>query len=390
MILTRKQEEGLKIAIQRFKAGEKYTVISGYAGTGKSTLVRFIVEALGVDEEDICYATFTGKAAQVLLSKGNKNVSTLHKLLFKSRPKPDGTFIRVPVDSVPYIIVIVDEVSMAPKSLMKLLFSFPVHVICLGDSFQLPPVSKDDDNHLLDNPHIFLDEIMRQAKESEIIRLSMDIREQKPICYHRGKEVMVLNKNTEFQSNMLDWADQVLVGTNATRIGINNHMREKMNRGSTPEDGDKVICLRNYWETFSEDEDPLVNGTIGFLKDSFNSFVQLPKYLGGQRLGTTQGNFVTDFNSEFKNLNMDTKMILTGEKCVDSKTAYRIYQNKKLTGILPLEFTYGYAITVHKAQGSQFDKVLVLEEKFPYDKEEHARWLYTACTRASSRLVLIR
>ena len=390
MILTRKQEEGLKIAIQRFKAGEKYTVISGYAGTGKSTLVRFIVEALGVDEEDICYATFTGKAAQVLLSKGNKNVSTLHKLLFKSRPRPDGTFIRVPVEFIPYDIIIVDEVSMAPKSLMKLLFSFPVHVICLGDSFQLPPVSKDDDNHLLDNPHIFLDEIMRQAKESEIIRLSMDIREQKPICYQRGKEVMVLNKNTEFQSNMLDWADQVLVGTNATRIGINNHMREKMNRGNTPEDGDKIICLRNYWETFSEDDDPLVNGTIGFLKDSFNSFIQLPKYLGGQRLGTTHGNFVTDFNSEFKNLSMDTKMILTGEKCVDSKTAYRVYQNKKLTGILPLEFTYGYAITVHKAQGSQFDKVLVLEEKFPYDKEEHARWLYTAVTRASEKLVLVR
>lgn len=390
MILTKKQEEGLKIAVARFRAREKYTVISGYAGTGKSTLVRFIVDALGVDEKDICYATFTGKAAQVLLSKGNKNVSTLHKLLFKSRPKPDGTFIRVPVDSVPYTIVIVDEVSMAPKSLMKLLFSFPVHVICLGDSFQLPPVSKDDDNHLLDKPHIFLDEIMRQAAESEIIRLSMEIREQRPIRYQKGNEIMILNKNTEFNPNMLDWADQILVGTNATRIGINNHMRIRKNRGEKPEDGDKVICLRNYWDNFSEDGEPLVNGTIGFLNNSFESFIQLPYYIGGQRIATTHGNFITDFDSEFKNLSMDTKMILTGEKCVDTKTAYRIYQNKKLQGVLPLEFTYGYAITVHKAQGSQFDRVLVVEEKFPYDKEEHARWLYTACTRASSRLVLIR
>ena len=64
--------------------------------------------------------------------------------------------------------------------------------------------------------------------------------------------------------------------------------------------------------------------------------------------------------------------------------------NKKTAGLVPMEFTYGYAITTHKSQGSEWDKVLVIEEKFPYDKEEHARWLYTAVTRASSRLVLIR
>jgi exodeoxyribonuclease-5 len=63
MILTAKQEEGLKIAVARHRAGEKYTVIAGYAGTGKSTLVRFIIEALDVESRKVCYATFTGKAA---------------------------------------------------------------------------------------------------------------------------------------------------------------------------------------------------------------------------------------------------------------------------------------------------------------------------------------
>ena len=78
MELTNKQMEGLKIALKRYQDHEKCTVISGYAGSGKSTLVKFIVSALPVTEDEVCYATFTGKAAQVLLKKGNKNVSTLY------------------------------------------------------------------------------------------------------------------------------------------------------------------------------------------------------------------------------------------------------------------------------------------------------------------------
>ena len=98
MILTNKQEEALKIAIEKFRNRDRFVVISGYAGSGKTTLVKFIISALeqyGIDpEEDVCFATFTGKAAQVLLKKGNRNVSTLHKLLYESIPKPDGTFFR--------------------------------------------------------------------------------------------------------------------------------------------------------------------------------------------------------------------------------------------------------------------------------------------------------
>ena len=135
MILTQKQELGLRIAVDRYNHNQKYTVIAGYAGAGKSTLVRFIIEALHVSEEEVCFATFTGKAAQVLLKKGNMNVSTLHKLLYKSFPKPDGTFVRIPVEEIPYKVVVVDEVSMAPKSLMDLLFTYDVHIICLGDPF---------------------------------------------------------------------------------------------------------------------------------------------------------------------------------------------------------------------------------------------------------------
>lgn len=396
MELNEKQKNGLTLALQRYKNKEKYTVIAGYAGAGKSTLVRFIIEELktyGVKETDVCFACFTGKAAQVLLKKGNKNVITLHKLLYKSIPKESGGFVRIPNPSIPYKIVVVDEVSMAPKTLMDLLFKHNVYVICLGDPFQLPPVDKKEDNHLLDAPHIFLDEIMRQAQESEIIQLSMAIRENRPIEAFQGKEVQILNKE-ELNTGMLTWADQILVATNATRVSINTQMRKLLNFGEQPQDGDKIICLRNYWDCFSDNEEPLVNGTIGILKDSFLTKRYLPSIVkstdGLSHIDLIMGDFISDSGMYFHSLEMDKKMIDTGEFSLDWKTVYQLNRNPKTRDIPPLEFTYGYAITCHKAQGSEWDKVLVIEEKFPFDKIEHARWLYTAVTRSSEKLVLVR
>lgn len=393
MILTNKQEEALKIAIEKFKNKDRFVVISGYAGSGKTTLVKFIISALeqfNIDpEEDVCFATFTGKAAQVLLKKGNKNVSTLHKLLYESIPKPDGTFFRKKKEFIGYKIIVVDEVSMAPKELMDLLFSHSVFVICLGDPFQLPPVDKDSDNHLLDNPDIFLDEIMRQAKESEIIRLSMDIREQKSLTNYSGSDIMVLSK-TELNTGMLQWADQILVGTNATRVSINNKMRELLGREGLPEDGDKVICLRNYWDDIADNEDPLVNGTIGYLKNCFETYYKYPRYICDKTVQLVNADFVSDSDADFGPLDMDKQMILTGEPSLTWKESYKIGKNPRTKDMLPYQFTYGYAITTHKSQGSSWPKVLVIEERFPFDKIEHARWLYTAVTRSEEKLVLVR
>jgi exodeoxyribonuclease-5 len=393
MELTQKQQEGLDLAIERFKSGERYTIISGYAGTGKSTLVKFIVAGLpGINpEEDVVYTSFTGKATQVLSKKGNRNTSTLHKLLFESFPRPDGTFIRRPVTHIPYKVVVVDEISMAPKSLISRLMDYHVYVIGLGDPFQLPPVEKDEDNHLLDNPHVFLDEIMRQAAESEIIQLTMKIRNGEPIPYMKGKEVQVIKKE-ELNTGMLFWADQVLVATNAMRTKINDEMRQILGRGDKPEDGDKVICCRNYWDIEAPGGFSLINGTIGTINNSFTTFHQIPAYMFADRkpkkIDVLMAEFVGDCNESYGVLGMDNKLILEGVKALDWKSEYRLgksrYQN-----IIPLEFTYAYAITAHKSQGSEWNKVLVIEEKFPFDKEEHARWLYTACTRASEKLVLV-
>ena len=389
MILTQKQQQGLEIAVTRYKNHEKYTCISGYAGSGKSTLVKFIIEALQVDPKRVCYASFTGKAAQVLLKKGNKNALTLHKLLYEHYPRPDGGYYRVPRITIDYDVVVVDEVSMAPKELMDLLFTHHAYVICLGDPGQLPPINKNDDNGLLAHPHIFLDEIMRQAQESEIIRLSMDIRAGKSIPFYNGNEVKVLKKS-DLNEGMLLWADQILVATNAQRIAINSQMRQLLGRGDRLEEGDKVICLKNYWDEIADNGDALVNGTIGTIHNCFKTYVQIPFYLGGQRFDITNAVFKSDSDADFGPLNMDQKMILTGQKCCDGPTAYRLSRNKMTRNAVPLEFTYGYAVTSHKFQGSETEKVLVLEENFPFSAEEHRRWLYTSVTRASEKLVLVK
>lgn len=309
--------------------------------------------------------------------------------MYRSMPRQDGSWFRVPVESIPYKIIVIDEVSMVPDSMLQQLFKYNRYVIALGDPFQLPPVSQDDVNTLLDKPHVFLNEIMRQAQESEIIRISMDIREGKDISLFDGNEVKIYD-NKSLSEGMLLWADQILVGTNQTRINLNNTMRRLLGRDGGPADGDKVICLKNEWEIMANNGDPLVNGTIGTIENSYSSFVTFPKNLCQQKFDITRCNFVSDSGARFEDLALDKKMIMTGEKCCDFKTAWRINKNRAHSSKMPLEFTYGYAITCHKAQGSQWEKVLVVEEKFPFDKTEHARWLYTAVTRAEEKAVIIK
>ena len=237
------------------------------AGSGKSTLVKFIISALNVDPENVCYVAFTGKAATVLQQKGCPNARTAHKLLYQARPTSEGKYIFTPRDELDgfYKIIIVDEVSMLPKSMWELLLSHGVYVIALGDPGQLPPVNPEDDNHILDKPHVFLDEIMRQAQESEIIRLSMHVRQGLPISDFEaaGAQVQIF-KRSQIVSGMYEWADQILCATNATRTTINNFVRQQRGYQSTPQIGDKIISLRNHWDDFSLSGNwALTNGAIG-------------------------------------------------------------------------------------------------------------------------------
>ena len=391
MILTNKQEEGLKIAIERYKHNEKYTCIAGYAGTGKSTLVQFIIMALGLHPDQVAYIAYTGKASLVLQSKGCPNAQTAHRLLYQSYPRHDGTFYHKPRRPLPpYKLIIIDEVSMLPSEMWELLLSHNIHVIALGDPGQLPPIGTP--NGVLDKPHIFLDEIMRQAQESEIIRLTMDIRAGKPLQSFKGNEIQVLEPG-ELVGGMYTWADQVIVATNATRMRVNQQMRKMIHDVDNPEPivGDKVICLKNYWDVVNEVGDCLVNGSIGYIKgfqidDKYSNW--LTKHLTVDFLTENY----TDLDVEtkildpmFYGLNMDYKLLTEGEPTVN-KNNFR-----KFPAIIrPLEYDYGYAITCWKSQGSEYNKVLLFEEGFPFTKEDHIKYLYTGATRASDKLVIIK
>lgn len=390
MELTRKQEEGLRIAIDRYNHNEPYTVIAGYAGTGKSTLINFIIAALEVNPEDeVAYITFTGKASEVLREKRCPNAMTAHKLLYYSKQMPNGKFFYRPRPSLEkdYKVIVVDEVSMLPKDMWDLLLTHGIYVIACGDPFQIPPIDKNQDNDILNNPHIFLDEVMRQAKESDIICLSMDIREGKKINPFKGNDTQVFNKK-DLCDGMYFWADQILVSTNKSRHDINSYIRDDLGRGFEPEINDKVICLRNCWDTLSEKQcDPLINGSIGTI--SAMHMESIDYIIMGQKV--TAPVLVTDLitsNDEYKNLHIDYTALTTGEKFFNPRQEYIIRKNKQ-NPELPIEFNFGYAITGHRAQGSQWNKVLVLEESFPFDRIEHARWLYTTVTRAAEKLTLI-
>lgn len=390
MQLTIKQEEGLKLVVQKYRNKDKYAIISGYAGTGKSTLIKFIIDAIGINPDFVAFATFTGKAAQVLADKGNKNAMTLHHLLYKTIRLPDGKFVFKKNKAIPYKIVVVDECSMAPKELVNDLLNHNAFIIFCGDPFQIPPINPDSDNHLLDKPDIFLDQIMRQAADSGIIQLSMKIRNGESIKNFSTNDVKVLPKS-QFVDGMIEWADIAICSTNNMRKNINETARKLLGYTEPFVNGEKVICCRNYWDVISEKENGLTNGCIGYINNFKYGSQYVPPFLKvpNNKIPIIQGDFRTEFDDNYYSLSIDKTFFMTEQNFLTARQQYAMNKNLKTKGLIPYEFTYAYAITGHKAQGSQWNKVLVVEEGFPFEKEDHARWLYTVCTRASEKLVLI-
>lgn len=367
--LTEKQQEGLEICLKRYKDKRPYTIIAGYAGTGKSYLVNAIVDSFGFSENQVAYACYTGKAALVLQQQG-KNAITLHKLLYMSYPNGMGGFIHKPREFLdPNLkLIIVDEISMCPKELWQLLLKHKIYIIGLGDPFQLPPIGED--LGLLDYPHIFLTEVMRQALDNDIVKYSMDLREGNQLQPGiRGKNIQTYKKS-EFTTVMMQWADQILCGKNDTRRMLNEEMRKLLGKEGIVAENDKMICVKNYWDRISDDGNFLVNGTIGTIKNvKIDNKVIISE-------------FFLDEDNSFGKLSLDYNLLTTGKATILKAPNGKIKLNPNI------EMDYGYAITVHKAQGSQFNKVLVYDDCWLKD-EEYRRWLYTAITRAVDKVVVL-
>ena len=325
----------------------------------------------------MAYIAYTGKAALVLKEKGCENSMTAHRLLYYSKERPDGTFEHKPrkVLEYNYKLIVVDEVSMLPSDMFELLLSHHVHVIALGDPGQLPPI--EGESEILAHPHVFLDEIVRQAQDSAIIRLSMDIREGLPLKLCKGDEVSIVPKN-RINDAYYAGADQIIAAKNITRSNINwicRKIKFGTNIPNHPINGEKTICLKNYWDVISNQGDPAINGMIGTL-DNVNYQHNVYKYKNQMF-----ADFVIGNNNQFKSLFMDYKLFTEGKQTVSNDTWKEFLGMPK-----PLLFDYGYCITCHKGQGSEWDKVLVINE---YMKgTDWKRWAYTACTRARQKLIM--
>ena len=158
-----------------------------------------------------------------------------------------------------------------------------------------------------------------------------------------------------------------------------------------PQDGDKIICVKNYWDTVGSEGNSLVNGSIGTISNSFQTYFQLPPYMGGLKIDILNYTFNAEDGNIYSGLDCDYKQIINGEESYPPEIKYSLLKNKKLKHLIPYSFEYGYAITVNKSQGSEWDKVLVIEEKvFPRPAAQRIKWLYTAATRASKKLVIIQ
>lgn len=378
MELTKGQQKGLEIACERFRRGMSYTVIAGYAGTGKTTLVQFIIKELKIKDDDVVFISFTGKAALVLKNKGCQNAMTAHKLLYYSEEQMDGTFIHTPRKKLEkrYRLVVCDEASMLPQEMIDLLLSHGVHVLFLGDNEQLPPI--DGDQTILSSPHVFLDEITRQALDNPIIKLSMDIRDGKSFVYGGDKHCKIIPRN-KVSNALLLGADQIIVGKNATRHDMNEYIRQLKwgdQYSKEPLEGEKCICLKNHWNTAGSNGDPLINGQIGTLMNI--RIVECQPYEK-----VIYADFLSDDGGLYKDLMIDYKMIVEGQPTINFDNWRKFASWPK-----PHQFAYAYAITCHKSQGSEFDKVLVYDEAFG-DAEQKRRWRYTAVTRSAKKLVVV-
>ncbi|MDJ0930053.1 ATP-dependent RecD-like DNA helicase [Breoghania sp.] len=359
------QEEALRAVLSWLKTRPTQVFrLFGYAGTGKTTLARHLAE--GVDG-DVAFGAFTGKAAHVLRTKGCADASTIHSMIYRPRGEDEdgeGPSFTINRDSTAASasLIVIDECSMVDEDLGRDLLSFGTPVLVLGDPAQSPPV-KGGGFFTEAEPDAMLSEVHRQAADNPIIRLSMDIREGQPLDYGTYGESRVIHR-CEIDADAILATDQVLVGRNKTRRLYNDRIRELMCYTlQMPEVGEKLVCLRN------DKAKGLLNGGLWTVKAAHP-----PK----------RGKLQYDVKPE-DTLKRKSVRVSIAPELFDEGSEEVPYALRRRSD----EFAYGYAMTVHKAQGSQWDNVVLFDESWAF-REHQARWLYTAVTRAAEKISVVK
>jgi len=332
----------------------------GYAGTGKTTLARHLAEDV---DGKVAFAAFTGKAALVMRRKGCAGASTIHSLIYRARESGAETPSFELWEDAPASkakLVVIDECSMVDAELGRDLLSFGVPVLVLGDPAQLPPIQGG--GFFTDaEPDAMLTEVHRQAADDPIIHMSMAVREGEWLEPGRYGDSAVVRKAALDPERVLG-ADQVLVGRNATRRSYNARLRERRGFADPlPQADDKLVCLRNNRR-----------------KGLFNGGLWTVKQRSAARASALSLRLQPD-----EDVGRVVKVSVRPE-CFTGGIEELDWQQRRRYD----EFDYGYVLTVHKAQGSQWDDVVLFDESFAFP-DSRARWLYTGITRAARRLTVV-
>lgn len=375
--LSQKQKEAIKTACNLYFEGQNVITIAGAAGTGKTTIAKIIGDRLGFKNSEIKFCTYTGRAALILNQKGT-DATTIHSLIYNFKKKGRHYIKRLkPSLGENVKLIVVDEISMVGESLMQDILTFCIPIICLGDPHQLQPI-RDNSTDYLNHPDIVLEERFRQEEGSLLLDFCDRIRKYgESVSVASNQEVQCVKRNTLTKEDYLN-ADQIICCTNKIRQRINNGIRSTLGfTTKIPEVGDKLICLHNYWEICDEEDSKvaLVNGMTGYIREIIKVCLDTTKKWNQWMLVCfeMEGN-----ENVYFNVHIDLRPFL-GIAIKDTKDKEEREFNENVC-----LFDYGYAITVHKSQGSEWENVLVYTNFWGSEKKEMA---YTAATRASKKLI---
>jgi len=373
----------------------KLLTVGGVAGSGKTTVLSLFAKTI---KQRAFYCTFTGKAACVLRNKLMEHgvdpeyCGTIHSLIYvpivdwrtkrilgwKKRPELDCD------------LIVVDEGSMVGQKIWNDLRFYNKPILVVGDHAQLPPINSCI--NLMENPTLKLEKIHRQAEGNPILKLSAMIRNgERYENYDFGDDrVRFVSKyDSKALGQFIEEAylkpgitsaerldSAVLTYYNSSRVKFNKGVRADLGYGSIPEDGDVVICLKNWYY----DDGSIYNGMRGLVKESVSNI--------SDNMYTTKIDFMYDYMGIEGHINsqqFDNPNTFSTLEDVEYATGERF----RSWGDVGLLFDYGYALTCHKAQGSQFSNVLVyVEQNSRMTDSDFRRWIYTATTRSSDRLVV--
>lgn len=354
MNLTEEQKSAIKGVLGALN-NKQVVTLGGYAGTGKSTVISFIVNHFAKKGKSFSVVAYTGKAANVLRKKG-MDAQTIHSAIYvpvHDEEEDKTVWILAPgwdpkTKSVDGYIV--DEASMVSKEIHQDLVSLRKPIIYVGDHGQLEPIGSKF--NLMSEPMFRLETVHRNA--GEIAHFAEHLRHGNSASTFSGHTKVQVCGESSVEDRHLASVDQIICAFNKTRVALNQRVRKEKNIDFTYISvGEKIICLRN------NKTERLFNGMQGIVT----------KVLKKERI-----DFVSD-GTQYGSIKYNPDQFGKEKNDFDfSDTAN--------------PFDYGYAITCHKAQGDQFGNVIVYEQRC--DNWDHVRWSYTAASRAVNGLIWIR